>query len=489
MAGPFQVRWAPWENGTECDYFYRMIWMSLTHLAAAVILVADSTTGGSRSWIADIKANRALLAGEDVRLEGEVVDLRSTSPTARRGFYRLTDASDPGGVLVRTESLPMDGGNFRLVVRVAVYQMVDGALLVDEVERHRTDGPPILPMVLVTVSIVALVVLLVLFRKAVRQEREYLVSPPLWLLPDAGPYGKALAAPGTAPVALRYQPELEAADQMQRTQLKRRKRSLMQALFGSLAVTGSSAAWVIDTRPESGQVPAFIFIDANDPAARAARGRQAQDGREAIVAPDSALLLALDAPPMPAPAREAQPDPMAGRPKVAASQSDSTKAVLVRDTPLVDAPPRSEPVSLPSAAPVPAPAPPPEATEPARDPEVDRASAGQNVSAAAARLVAAINGRQMEELAILLPEVMAGNLGRRERFLKLVREFSPKATLGAVTEVAVNDDRGEAAFSIAFAWRGDFGVDRRKSGRFFGVARRQGDDWRFDGARLLDAVP
>jgi hypothetical protein len=38
-------------------------------------------------------------------------------------------------------------------------------------------------------------------------------------------------------------------------------------------------------------------------------------------------------------------------------------------------------------------------------------------------------------------------------------------------------------------WRGDFGVERRRAGRFAGVVRRAGEEWRFDGARLLDAVP
>jgi hypothetical protein len=120
---------------------------------------------------------------------------------------------------------------------------------------------------------------------------------------------------------------------------------------------------------------------------------------------------------------------------------------------------------------------------------VERATIGQSVSGAAARLVAAINGKRMEELALLLPEVMAGDLGRRERFLKLVREFSPKASIGGVADASVNDDRGEAGFTVGLVWRGDFGVDRRKSGRFVGVARRQGEEWRFDGAKLLDALP
>ena len=236
-------------------------------------------------------------------------------------------------------------------------------------------------------------------------------------------------------------------------------------------------------------VPAFIFIDANDPAARAARSQQSQGGQAVIVAPDSALLLALDAPPMPAPSHPIQRDTLAGRRKAEPAAADTLKAVPVRDTPPLVEPPQSEPVTPPPVAPPPPPPPPPETREAARDPDVERARASQSVGAAAARLVAAINAKHMEELSVLLPEVMAGDLGRRERFLKLVREFSPKGSLGPVADATVNDDRGEAGFSIAFAWRGDFGVDRRKNGRFVGIARRRGDDWQFDGAKLLDALP
>jgi hypothetical protein len=84
---------------------------------------------------------------------------------------------------------------------------------------------------------------------------------------------------------------------------------------------------------------------------------------------------------------------------------------------------------------------------------------------------------------------MAGDLGRRERFLKLVRDFSPRASLGSVDEATVTDDRGEARIAIAFAWRGDFGVDKKKTGRLQAIVRRDGDGWRFEGARLLDPVP
>ena len=103
--------------------------------------------------------------------------------------------------------------------------------------------------------------------------------------------------------------------------------------------------------------------------------------------------------------------------------------------------------------------------------------------------MAAINARRIADVALLLPESMAGDLGRRERFLKLIKDLGPKASLGGVDVAVVTDDRGEARIAIAFAWRGDFGVDKKKTGRLQAVVRREGENWRFEGARLLDAVP
>jgi len=89
----------------------------------------------------------------------------------------------------------------------------------------------------------------------------------------------------------------------------------------------------------------------------------------------------------------------------------------------------------------------------------------------------------------MLPEGLAGDLGRRERFMKLVKDFEPRATLGTIDAAVLNQTGAEARFAVSFSWRGDFGVDRRKTGRFLGVVRREESGWRFQGARLLEAVP
>ncbi|HLG06998.1 MAG TPA: hypothetical protein VI383_12715, partial [Gemmatimonadales bacterium] len=150
----------------------------------------------------------------------------------------------------------------------------------------------------------------------------------------------------------------------------------------------------------------------------------------------------------------------------------------------------SLPAAAPAPAPAPRPAPPPAPPEIVRDPEAERAAAGDALGRAAARLVDAINSRRMTDLAQLVPEALAGDLGRRERFMKLIRDYAPRASLGQIEGTALADAQGEARFTLQLAWRGDFGVATRKAGRFLGILHREaGGSWRFDGARLLDPLP
>jgi hypothetical protein len=472
----------------------------LSHVGIAV-LAATGTSGPTHAWIADIKSRRNGLVGQEVRLEGEVMDVRSTSPTARRGFYRLTDASDPIGVLVRTEKVPIDGGSFRLRAKVAEDQIVPGTLLLDELERDRTDGRPVFPMIVVVGSSLALALLVALFRRAHAEERRYAVAPPLWLLPDAGPYGKAPAVAGPVQPAINYDSDLEEVDRQQQDRLKRRKHSLLKAMAGSLTLTGLSLAWVLSSKPASGQVPAFIFIDANDPSVPIST-RQTLTAETAIAEPgaplggDSALRVTPDT------ARDrrnstalalAPPQTRPTETRTAPRVSDPTPVradTARRDVPVPPPAPSPSPAPQPTPPPVPPPPPPPpEPAAPVPDPEVDRARAHTRLEEAAGRLVAAINAKRTSDVALMLPESMAGDLGRRERFLKLIKDFGPKASLGVVDDATVTDDRGEARLTIAFAWRGDFGVDKKKTGRLQAVVRREGDGWRFEGARLLDAIP
>ncbi len=88
-----------------------------------------------------------------------------------------------------------------------------------------------------------------------------------------------------------------------------------------------------------------------------------------------------------------------------------------------------------------------------------------------------------------MPGALAQDAGRRERFFKLVKEFGPRATLDGVEDPTLAQNRGEARFTISLSWRAEFGVARRKAGRFLAIAHRQDAGWQVDGARLIDPVP
>lgn len=472
----------------------------LPRLFPAVVLATGPSAAPPHTWIADLKANRAAFAGAEIRLEGDVVELRSTSPGVQRGMYRLVDASDPRGVLVRTDRLPTGGGAYRVLARSAPAQPSDSSFVVDEIGRSRIDRTSGLPLIVAGLSAIALVVLATLLVRAVREERRHLVAPPLWLLPASGPYGSAAPGQGAAGPGLRYEPELEEADLRERERLGQRKLRLAQALAGAVIVTGAASAWAARTFPRGGEIPSFVFVSPADtgsppPAAAGAPSESLPPDRPAVVRLDSV--------------------PQAPRPRPRDSATTAKKAPIVvpappsrTDTPRVNAapgstavslnnrplkpPPNSAPTPAPGPAPAPAPAPVPPSAE-SRPPTPNLAA--ERVLATAAltnlptRLVAAINARNVADVEAALPEGLAQDAGRRERFLKLIKEFGPRATLDRLDDPAFAENRAEARFTVTLSWRGDFGVTQRKSGRFMAVAHRQDTGWQADGATLIDAVP
>lgn len=462
--------------------------VELLHMWMFAVLLA-SLQGPSlpvHTWIADLKASPGTLAGREVLVEGDVVDIRTTSPTSRRGMYRVIDASDRTGVLVRSEHLPVDGGSFRVRARVTADSGAQAPLLLEELERDRTDARPLAPVLATVLSGVLFLLVAVLLGQLLRAERRHMVEPPLWLLPTAGPYGKVgNGAPQAA--TLKYEPEFEEADRRKREQFRRRKRSLIVALIGSLVVTGTSAAWVLDTRTSAPQVPAFILVDAADgmPVRNPAPATDSALRDQAATVPiDSA------APPR-GPTRIARVDSTPSRrapgPTIAKPSSTAVSApadpIVTNPTPV----PTPPPPPAPAPAPAPTPAPPPEPVR--RNPEEERVRAENVLQEAVSGILSAINAKASSRLAALVPEGMADDPSRRERFMKLVRESAPKATGGAVTDRTFAEERAEARFTVTLVWRGDFGVERRKTGRFLVVARRQEAGWQFEGARLLDALP
>ena len=453
---------------------------SLLSLASALVL-AQSAPSANHTWIADVKANRDSLSAREVRVEGLVVDIRSTASEARRGLYRLIDESDREGVLIRTNQLPSDGGAYRVRTLVAARQPADGSLLLEEISRTRTDKQSSLPILLAILSGTGLVVLIVLTIRAMRAERQYHISPPLWLLPDSGPYGRAAAGPQPA---LTYDADLEETDRRQRESLKTRRRTLVRAVVVAVVTLSASGAWLVASKPSTSPVPAFILIDANETVTVPAPPLPILD----TVFTDRPIEQRFDSLLSQKPVRRDTVGPRRPPATVAVAPVRRTDTSTVNRGPTQ----RPDAVLPPAPAPLPpspVPAAPDPAPPPAPDPEEERRLATGAAAEGISRLVAAINGKRTRELLILLPEEMAGDPGRLERFADLVKGFGPRATLGTVDPLVLADDRGEARFAVSFTWRGDFGVERRKTGRFLGVVRRQEGGWLFEGARLLDAIP
>ncbi len=431
------------------------------------------------TWIADLKSNRATLGSSIVRVEGDVVDIRSTSPTAKFGFYRLIDASDPAGLLVRTNQLPKEGGALAIRAKLATLPSPECCLVLGEMAPQLPDQKSNFAEILWAISLLGLVALGGLLLKAALDERRYKVSPPLWLLPDAGPYGKS-GGTGAAPVpALKYSADLEEQDRRQRQRLSERTRGLFKLTLGALGLSAASGAWLLLSRPASAQMPAFIFIEADDvpipaPSAAAPSG----DTTLAQLPPQRA-----DSTAMRQPRRR---DSATGRRAAPAPAPVPTPVDTVR---IVVPVPSPAPAPAPSPSPAPPPPPAPEPSAPVLDPAVERTRAAAALGQAAQSLVDAINAHRLVDVAVLLPEGIAGDLGRRERFMKLLKDFAPRATLGTVEGTSLAEGRAETRFAVSFSWRGDFGVARGKAARFLGLVARDDSGWRFQGARLLDAIP
>src|ERR1051326_4074780 len=91
---------------------------------------------------------------------------------------------------------------------------------------------PLVAALLSVLSGLAIVIAVAMLVHARREERQYLMAPPLWLIPTVGASGKDPGAEVPVQPVLRYEPELEDADNLRRERLGRRTRRLLYAVAG-----------------------------------------------------------------------------------------------------------------------------------------------------------------------------------------------------------------------------------------------------------------
>jgi hypothetical protein len=257
-----------------------------------------------------------------------------------------------------------------------------------------------------------------------------------------------------------------------------------------MTVAGSiwaAAAW----QAESSQ-PAFVLLEPSEPGQSPSppAGSDTMAAQTGAPRPDDTLRVAL----APAPVAPAPPPDSLRRRR---PRRDTAAAAV----PAVTAPRRdtataaSAPVQVQVAAPVqppppPTPQPEPERREPAAaavpDEAALRRAADAELQRGIARFVAAVTARQVGTVATLYP---AGGDNRRIKFLDYLRESEPEVSLRMTEAAAVSETSAQANFTLTFRWRAEFGVARRKDARFVATARRTGDGWAFESARLLENMP
>ena len=472
--------------------------------------------------------NRVKTAPQDfrdrqIRLEGEVVELRGISPRSGQGVYRVVDASDRVGVLVRTNHLPNNGGPFRIRARLSPELLFDGVLLLDELDRSAA-RLPLLPVAgtVGALGLLAAVVALTMLVKTRRTQRHMRLAPPMWLIPT-GADPRQEAPTGTEH---RFNYHLQYIEEERSEKLDRRQRGLIAALAVASSLGIAGTGWFALLSREDAARPSFVLI----PPEMAGLATDLRPERDTVLPhrSDDTLRLGLEppreesvaaAPPPPPP--PPQPPPPAARPRPRqevlaeakrrerSTRGDTVRRVAVQPPPpspardtVVAAPPPPTVVVLPPPLPAPPPPPPPSpavdlnrpdtttrAAAPPPSPEALRAGASVELRAGIDRFVEAIRTRQPGVVDLMYVPEQGEDASRKTKFVSFIRETGPGASLAGTEPVAVTETSGGTRFTLQFRWRGDFGVDRRKAVRFWAAARREGSRWVFSGIRLLESFP
>jgi hypothetical protein len=469
-------------------------------LALALVL-GNAPTAPAQETISKVKLAPQDYRGRQIVLSGEVVEVRALSPRSERGVYRLVDGSDPAGILVRTDQLPSSGGPFSVTARLSPELLSEGSLLLDEVDRDGAGSPAnAIAAIVALLGIGGALAAITMYSRVRRDERHMHLGPPMWLIPTGG-VEKPEPASGQN---VRFNYHLQYIQEERSDAIDKRKRQLLGMLAVAGGIGAAGAGWFAMLQREDQSRPSFVLMA---PDIAQATPTPADTTRH----PDDTLRVGIrpapPPPPPPAPstvAVEPPPDPgdapvrglsrrdsirlgLIGRPR------DTARTVAMRDTVTrVQPPPPPPPAPLPPPPPPPPPPAPVEAPRdtapppPKVDPEAVRAAATSDLNRGIEQFAAAVTARDLGTVSGLFS---AADARRRDRFVNFLRDASPTSAYQATEAAEVTETAADAAFTLMFRYRGDFGVEKRKTVRFQASTRRRGEEWTFAGVRLLENFP
>ena len=474
---------------------------------AATLVGGHALPAVAQDWVAEVKSAPQDYRERVIRLEGDVVELRGATPISAQGLYRLVDASDPTGVLLRTTLLPETSGPFKIRARLSTELLYEGALLLEEIDRSEPfQALHYLPGILTIIGLALTILFGVSHARARKHARHQHLAPPMWLIPTEAEGEK----PGTGPPegeaqvpAVRFNYRLQYVAEERSAALDRAKRRTLQGMAGASMMMVLGFSWWMVSRAEASDRPTFVLLTAQVPAEVAvAEG----DSLEMVTDDSATVPLALGTSPTGPPATRSQPSASQRPPPPPASPvrtqrvqpqplpppapipvtRSADSATVARDSIRTVQTPVRRPAVTPTITPPPA-TPPPPPPPPPPDPAVERAAAARALTSGGAQLVAAINAGQLDRVSSLyLP---TGDRAWLTRLVNHIRDTEPTATHGGQAGATLMGDDAEAEFVVSMSWRGNFGVQRKGDARFVAVARRSGESWSLVGVRLVQRFP
>jgi hypothetical protein len=115
-----------------------------------------------------------------------------------------------------------------------------------------------------------------------------------------------------------------------------------------------------------------------------------------------------------------------------------------------------------------------------------RATATRNLNAGIEQFAQAVAAR---DGAAVAGTFLADDARHRDKFVQYLKDATPISTFQTTEAAVVTETAADAGFTLLFKWRGDFGVEKKKSVKFQASTRLRGDEWAFAGVRLLENFP